>query len=82
MILSPHYPLSPHDPDKHRQTILIEAATLAPGHSPYLRELYARELKRGNRNQATIAVARQLVAWLMAVDKKKEDFRLPEKVAA
>ena len=68
--------------NKHLQTILIEAAKLAPGHSPYLRELYERELKRGNRNQATIAVARQLVTWLMAVDKKKEEFRLPTSMAA
>lgn len=60
--------------NKHLQTILIEAAKLAPSHSPQLRELYEREQKRGNKNRATIAVARQLVAWLMAVDKKQQLF--------
>lgn len=63
--------------NKHLQTILIEAAKLAPGRYPYLRQLYDRELKRGNRNRATIAVARQLVTWLMAVDKKQEEFETP-----
>lgn len=65
----------------HLQTILIEAAKLAPGHNPLLKELHEKELKKGNRNQATIAVARKLVTWLLAVDKKKEDFD-PERVKA
>jgi len=60
--------------NKHLQTILIEAAKLAPGHNPWLKELHERELARGNKNRATLAVARKLVAWLLAVDKKKEDF--------
>ncbi len=60
--------------NKHLQTILIEAAKLAPRHCPELRELHEKELKKGNRNRATIAVARKLVAWLMGVDRKKEDF--------
>jgi transposase len=60
--------------NKHLQTILIETAKLAPTHSAQLHELHEKELKKGNRNRATLAVARKLVAWLLAVDKKKEDF--------
>lgn len=61
--------------NKHLQTILIEAAKLAPCHSSELRALYEKELKRGNKNRATLAVARKLVTWLLAVDKKQEPFR-------
>jgi len=53
----------------HLQTILIEAAKLAPRYNPPLAAVHERELQRGNRNQATLAVARKLVAYLMAVDK-------------
>lgn len=67
--------------NKHLQTILIEAAKLAPMYSPQLKALYDKELKRGNRNRATLAVARKLVAWLLAVDKKKENFRRSEVAA-
>lgn len=67
--------------NKHLQTILIEAAKLAPRFSPLLRELYNREVNRGNKNQATIAVARRLTAWLMAIDKKQEEFRQPAMAA-
>jgi len=31
-------------------------------------------LARGNANRATLAVARKLVAWLLAVDKRKSVF--------
>jgi len=37
---------------------------------------HERELQRGNRNQATLAVARKLVAYLMAVDKSGKPFAL------
>src|SRR6185312_5569683 len=51
------------------QTALIEAAKLAPRWNPQLAALHARELERGHRNRATLAVARKLVAYLLAVDK-------------
>lgn len=51
------------------QTTLIEAAKLAPRWNPQLAALHARELERGNRNRATLAVARKLVCYLLAVDK-------------
>lgn len=55
--------------NKHLQTILIEASKLAPNWNQELAEAYHRELQRGNRNRATLAVARKLVAYLLAVDK-------------
>jgi transposase len=67
--------------NKHLQTVLIEAAKMAPTHSPELAELYEKESAKGHKNRATLAVARKLVAWLLAVDKKKEDF-VPAKQAA
>jgi transposase len=35
---------------------------------------YDREKQRGNANRATLAVARKLVAYLVAVDRGKTDF--------
>ncbi len=54
----------------HLQSILIEAAKLAPRWNAQLAKTHADALERGyNRNRATCAVARKLVAFLMAVDK-------------
>jgi transposase len=65
--------------NKHLQTILIEAAKLAPKYNPQLAAVHKRELERGkNKNQATIAVARKLVAYMLCVDKSGEDFELRE----
>src|ERR1700687_2802469 len=55
--------------NKHLQTTLIEAAKMAPRYSPTLTLLYDREKQKGNANRATLAVARKLVACLMAVDR-------------
>jgi transposase len=63
--------------NKHLQTMLIEAAKLAPHWNEQLDIVHERELKKGNRNRATLAVARRLVAYMLAVDKKQEDFKLP-----
>jgi len=62
------------------QTILIEAAKLAPRWNSQLAALHERELARGNRNRATLAVARKLVAYLMAVDRSGKAFE--ERAAA
>ena len=62
--------------NKHLQTILIEAAKLAPRFNPQLAAVHQRELQRGNRNRATLAVARKLVAYLMAVDKSGKPFQV------
>jgi transposase len=68
--------------NKHLQTMLIEAAKLAPHWNEQLAILHERELKKGNRNRATLAVARKLVAYMLAVDKKQTDFTLPAKMQA
>jgi transposase len=68
--------------NKHLQTILIEAAKLAPHWNSQLAELHARELTRGNRNRATLAVARKLVTYLLAVDKTGIDFVMHRELAA
>ncbi len=59
------------------QTMLIEAAKLAPRWNPQLAALYAQQLKRGHPNRATLQVARKLVAYLLAVDKSGQPFQLP-----
>jgi len=58
------------------QTVLIEAAKLAPRWNPQLAALHARELERGHRNRATLTVARKLAAYLLAVDKSGQPFQL------
>ncbi len=60
--------------NKHLQHVLIEAAKLAPRHSTLLAQVRERELGRGNRNRATLAVARKMVAYLLAVDKSGKPF--------
>ena len=60
--------------NKHLQTVLIEAAKLAPRWNQQLAEIHARELERGNRNRATLAVSRKLVAYMLAVDERQTEF--------
>ena len=57
------------------QSMLIEAAKLAPRWNKQLASVYTHERERGaNPNRATLAVARKLVAYLLAVDKSGEAF--------
>jgi transposase len=60
--------------NKHLQTTLIEAAKMAPRYSPTLALLYDKERQKGNAHRATLAVARKLVAYLMAVDRGQTHF--------
>jgi transposase len=60
--------------NKHLQSMLIEAAKLAPRWNAELALVYEREKQKGNCNQATLAVARKLVAYLMAVDRRETAF--------
>jgi transposase len=62
--------------NRHLQSVLIEAAKLAPRWNPQLAQVYQRELESGNRNRATLEVARKLVAYLLAVDKSGKPFQL------
>ena len=48
--------------------MLIEVAKLAPRWNAELAELHEKELAKVNRNRATLAVARKLVEYLLAVD--------------
>lgn len=57
------------------QTALIETAKLAPRWNLQLAAVHARELERGHRNRATLAVARKLAAYLLAVDKSGRPFQ-------
>lgn len=58
----------------HLQTTIIEAAKLAPRWNAALADVHARERERGHRNRATLAVARKLVAYMLAVDKRGTEF--------
>jgi transposase len=60
--------------NKYIQTILIEAAKVAPRWNPTLAAVHARERERGNANRATLSVARKLVAYLLAVDRSGQPF--------
>ena len=62
--------------NKHVQTTLIESAKMAPRFSPDLAMFYDREKQKGNANRATLAVARKLVAYLMAVDRGQRNFQV------
>lgn len=68
--------------NKHLQTMIIEAAKIAPHWNPKLAVIHERELKKGNRNRATLAIARKLVAYMMAVDKTCRDFIVEEEQKA
>src|SRR6266478_3152095 len=62
--------------NKHLQTVLIEAAKMAPRNSPELAMVYEQEKQKGNANRATLAVARKLVAYLVAVDRRQKNFQV------
>jgi transposase len=60
--------------NKHIQQVLVEAARLAPRYSDELALLYERERQRGNSNRATLAVARKMVAHMLAVERRNTGF--------
>ena len=68
--------------NKYLQSMLIEAANLAPYWNPQLGILYEKELTRGNRNRATLAVARKLVIYMLAVDRRGKQFMTENVVIA
>jgi transposase len=59
---------------KHIQCALVEAAKLAPRQDHELALVYEREKQKGHANRATLAVARKMVAYLLAVDRGQRDF--------
>jgi transposase len=60
--------------NKHIQRVLVEAAKLAPRLSPELAMVHEKEKQKGNSNRATLAVARKMVAYLLAVDRQQREF--------
>ena len=60
--------------NKHIQRVLVEAAKLAPRECHELAVVRERELERGNSNRATLAVARKIVCYLLAVERGQRDF--------
>lgn len=68
--------------NKHLQHILIEAAKLAPYRNEKLAALYDKELAKGNRNKATLAIARKLLEHLLAVDKRGTPFTVDSPIQA
>jgi hypothetical protein len=42
--------------------------------NPQLAMLHEKELTRGNRNRATLAIARKLVIYMLAVDRRGNPF--------
>ena len=60
--------------NKHIQRVLIGAAKLAPRESPDLAVIWTRDLERGNPNRATLAVARKMVSYMLAIERRKQDF--------
>jgi transposase len=67
--------------NKHLQTKLIEAAKLAPHWNEQLALLHEKESARGNKNRATLVVARKLVEFMLAVDRRETDFELLKEAA-
>jgi transposase len=56
--------------NRHLQCVLIEAAKMGPLYNEKLRETYRKAGEKGaHRNRATLAVARKLVAYLLAADR-------------
>lgn len=53
----------------HLQSMLIEASKIAPSLNSKLAEVHRRASQSGHKNRATVAVARKLVAYLLAADR-------------
>ena len=67
--------------NKHLQRELVEAAHLAPQWNAQLKAVYERA-RGANKNRATLAVARKLVAYLLSVDKSGKPFEVRELMEA
>ena len=62
--------------NEHLQTTLIEAAHLAQRYNPVLRAVYEKVKREVHAGAAVLAVARKLVAYLMAVDRSGKPFEV------
>jgi hypothetical protein len=52
----------------------VEAAKLGPKQSHELAQVFEKEKQKGHANRATLAVARKMVAYLLAVDRECRPF--------
>lgn len=68
--------------NEHLQTTLVEAAHLAQRYNPVLRAVYEKVKREVHGGAAVLAVARKLVAYLMAVDVSGKPFEVRETVPA
>lgn len=68
--------------NKHIQHVLVEAAKMAPRYSHELALVREKDMQKGNKNRATLAVARKMVAYMLAVERRKQDFVPAAKLAA
>jgi transposase len=59
---------------KHIQHVLSEAAKWAPRQSQELALVSEKEKQKGNANRATLAVARKMVAYLLAAEREQRAF--------
>ncbi len=64
--------------NKHIQSVLVEAAKFAPQQNHESALVYEKEKQKGNSNRATLAVARKLMAYLLAVDRERRPFKPAE----
>jgi len=55
--------------NRHLQTVLIEASKIGVMYHQKLREVHDQAAQKGHANRATLAVARKLVAYLLAADR-------------
>jgi hypothetical protein len=55
------------------------AALLPIDRNEQLAVLHEKESARGNKNRATLAVARKLVEFMLAIDRRGSDFELLKK---
>jgi hypothetical protein len=55
--------------NRHLQTVLIEASKIGVQYHEKLREIHDQAAHKGHANRATLAVARKLVAYLLAADR-------------
>jgi len=67
--------------NKHLQSTLVEAAKIAPRWHAEFAAMYEHEKQRGNRNRASLVIARKLVAYLLAIDRAERSF-LPQPPSA
>ena len=59
--------------NKHIQRVLIEAAKLVPRECHELAMVREKELQKGNPNRATLAVARKMICYMLAVERRNRN---------